>query len=161
MHRWTAAFLGIFAVLPLHAQERGHPISLDSGTVVRLRWLDGREKAVLLAPLDTDSAMVRYCRYPSPVCGKATINPPRARSIDQLAGVDVRRGSHTVRGALIGAAGGTVGLLVLMRLAAGGIGDGPQLSGGEQAGALALMAGVWGGIGALIGASSDKWQPVQ
>jgi hypothetical protein len=160
MRRWTAALLGILAALPLHAQERGHPIILDSGTVVRLRWLDGREKAVLLAPLDADSAMVRYCRYPSPVCGGNTINPPRARFIAQLAGVDVRRGSHTVRGALIGAGAGAVGALVMMRLA-GELGDGPNLSSGQQAGVLALMAGVWGGIGALIGAMSDKWQPVQ
>jgi hypothetical protein len=157
MRLWMAALLGILAALPLHAQKAGHPVRLDSGTVVRLRWLDGREKAVLLAPLDPDSAMVRYCRYPSPVCGESTINPPRARSIDQLAGVDVRRGSHTVRGALIGAGAGTIGTLAILWVARG-LGDVPQRSSSQEAGALAVAAAVWGGIGALIGATSDKWR---
>jgi hypothetical protein len=150
-----AGLLLMFAAGPVLAQEGRAPLHLDSGSVVRLHWPDGREKARLLAPLEWDSTMVRYCRYPSPVCGRSTINPPRMRPVSELSRVEVRRGSRTVRGALIGAGFGT--LAGLFALWARGLGDGPPLSSGQRALTVAGSAAGWSGFGALIGAMSDNW----
>jgi hypothetical protein len=45
MWRWTGVVLGGLAVTPLFAQQPQRPSELDSGTVVRLHWPEGREKA--------------------------------------------------------------------------------------------------------------------
>jgi hypothetical protein len=154
--RWCmAGVLLVFTAGPVVAQEGRAAWHLDSGSVVRLHWPDGREKARLLAPLEWDSTLVRYCRYPSPVCGPSTINPPRMRPVRELTRVDVRRGSRTVHGALIGAGFGTVGGLFM--LWGRGLGDAPPLSSSQRALTVAAFAGVWGAFGALIGAMSDNW----
>ena len=133
-------------------------VQLDSGTIVRLRWTGGRERARLLTPLAPDSATVRYCRYPSPVCGGTTLNPVRARPLRELAGLDIRRGSRAGPGALIGAGIGTVGgLLVILGQA---FSDRPALSTGDQVLIVASLAGAWAGLGALVGAASDDWARV-
>jgi hypothetical protein len=90
MRRWTTVFLGLFAVTPLLAQQAPPPPRLDSGAVVRLHWPDGSERARLLAPLGRDTVLVRYCRYPSPVCGESTLNPRRTRPVGDLARLEVR-----------------------------------------------------------------------
>ena len=158
MRRWTAVFLGFFAVMPLLAQEVRKPLNLDSGTVVRLHWADRSEKARLLAPLGRDSALVRYCRYPSPVCGESTLNPPRMRPVGDLARLEMRRGSRTGRGALIGAGLGTLGGLLVLHTQ--GLSDAPRLSGNQQIMTVGVSAAIWGGLGALIGAASDNWETV-
>ena len=154
----TVGLLLMFAAGPVLAQEGRAPLHLDSGSVVRLHWPDGREKARLLAPLEWDSTVVRYCRYPSPVCGASTINPPRMRPVRELTQVDVRRGSRTARGALIGAGFGTLGGLFL--LWAQGLGDGPPLSGSQRVLTVAAVATGYSAFGALIGAMSDNWAVV-
>jgi hypothetical protein len=159
MRRCTAGLLLVLAAAPLLAQEARAPLRLDSGSVVRLTWADGREKARLLAPLEWDSTLVRYCRYPSPVCGESTINPPRMRPVSELTRVEVRRGSRTGRGALIGAAFGTVGGLFVLYTQ--GLSDGPPLSRNQQVLTVAVIAAAWSGIGAVIGAGSDNWAPVR
>jgi hypothetical protein len=157
MRRYTALLLGFFVATPLLAQEAREPLKLDSGTIVRLQWADGREKARLLAPFRWDSALVRYCRYPSPVCGESTLNPPRMRPVGDLRRVEVRRGSRTGRGALIGAGFGTLGGLLVLHTR--GLSDAPALSRDEQILTLAVMAATWSALGALIGAASDNWAP--
>jgi hypothetical protein len=158
MRRWTALLLGCFTVTPLLAQDVQPPGGLDSGTVVRLHWPDRREKARLLAQLRLDSGVVRYCRYPSPVCGESTVNPTRVRSVRDLARVDVRRGSRTGRGALIGAGIGTLGGLVGLVLQ--GFSDAPASSTGQQVLTVVVLAGTWSALGALAGAASDNWESV-
>ena len=157
MRHCMAGLLWIFAAGPAFAQEARPPLDLDSGRVVRLHWTGGTEKARLLAPLEWDSTLVRYCRYPSPVCGASTINPPRMRPVSELTRVEVRRGSRTVRGALIGAGFGSLGGLFV--LYAQGFGDGPSLSRNQQVLTVAGIAAGWSAIGALIGAASDNWAP--
>jgi hypothetical protein len=49
-----------------------------------------------------DSSLVRYCRYPSPVCGTSNLNPSQARSVRDLTSLESRRGSHSGQGALVG-----------------------------------------------------------
>jgi hypothetical protein len=159
----TAVLMALLAATGLLAQETERQGShdwtaLDSGMVVRLHWNDGTQKARLLAPLRPGSSEVRYCRYPSPVCGPSTINPPQARPVADLTRLEVRRGSRTGRGALVGAGVGAVGGLLI--ILGHGLSDRPALSGGEQFLAVALTAAVWSGLGALVGASLDNWQAV-
>jgi hypothetical protein len=155
---WTTVFLGFFSATPLLAQELQRPvrIELDSGTVVRLHWFDGPEQARLVAPFAWDSAVMRYCRYPSPVCGDSTLNQPRVRSVQNLACLNVRRGSRTGRGALIGAGIGVLGGLVV--LVGQGVSDAPALSTGRQVLTVAALAGIWSALGALTGAAADNWE---
>jgi hypothetical protein len=159
MRYWTV-LIGLLAAVPLHAQQAQPPVTLDSATVVRLHWTDGREKARLLAPLGPGTVLIRYCRYPSPVCGESTINPPRSRSPRDLTRVDLRRGSQTMRGALIGAGFGALVTIATLRLA-DAIGDAPRQTDGQQVLTVVTAAGVWGAIGALIGAHSDRWVPLR
>ena len=159
----TAALIAMLAATRLPAQDTprqaGHDwTGLDSGMVVRLHWKDGTQKARLLAPFRPGSSEVRYCRYPSPVCGASTINPPQARSVADLTRLEVRRGSRTGRGALVGAGVGAVGGLLI--ILGHGLSDRPALSGSEQFLAVALTTAVWSGLGALVGASLDNWQAV-
>ena len=156
---WLAGSLAATSVLTAQ-DSAGDPAraQLDSGAVVRLRWTDGQERARLLAPLTPDSATVRYCRYPSPVCGSTTLNPVRTRPIRELTGLEIRRGSRAGHGALIGAGIGTVGgLLVLLGR---GFSDQPALSTGTRIVIVASLAGAWAGLGALVGAASDDWARV-
>ena len=155
MRRYMAGLVWVFVAAPLLAQEAREPLNLDSGSVVRLHWADGREKARLLAPLEWNSTLVRYCRYPSPVCGEYTLNPPRMRPVSELTRLEVRRGSRTGRGALIGAGFGTLGGLFVLYTQ--GLSDGPRLSRGQQVLTVAVIAATWSGLGALIGAASDDW----
>jgi hypothetical protein len=120
--------------------------------------LDGQEKGLLLAPFDSGSALVRYCRYPSPACGESTLNPPRSRPTTDLTRIEVRRGSRTGRGALIGAAFGALGGLVV--LYGRGFGDAPATNSSEQVGTVVALAATWALVGGLIGAMSDKWEEV-
>jgi hypothetical protein len=158
MRCWMAVLLGFYPAMPLLAQEAAEPLSLDSGTVVRLHWADGSEKARLLAPLGWNSALVQYCRHPSPVCGESTLNPPRMRPVGDLARLDVRRGSRAGRGALIGAEFGTLGGLIA--LYTHGLSDAPRLSTDQQMLTVAVIAAAWSALGALIGAASDNWEPI-
>ena len=130
MRRWTAGLVCCLAAGPLLAQDGPRRVVLDSGTVVRLAWPDGREKARLVAPLEPSSPDVRYCRYPSPVCGELTLNPPQARPVRDLTGIEVRRGSRTGRGALIGAGAGVLGGLAY--LVGSAYGDRPAQSTGRR-----------------------------
>jgi hypothetical protein len=136
MRRWTTVFLGIFAAVPLLAQESQAP--LDSGTVVRLHWAGGRETARLLAPLGWDSAPVRYCLHPSPVCGDSTLNPRRMRPVGDLVQLEVRRGPRIGRGALIGAGFGTLGGLLVLYTQ--GLSDAPRSSTDPQMLTVAVLA---------------------
>lgn len=159
----TAALIALLAATDLSGQEpprqRGQDwAGLDSGTVVRLHWNDATEKATLLAPLGRDSSLVRYCRYPSPVCGASTINPAKARPVGDLSRLEIRRGNRVGRGALIGAGVGAVcGVLILLGHA---LSEGAPMSGSEQVLAVAFSAAVGGGFGALVGSFSDNWQAV-
>ena len=139
------------------AQARLDPIKLDSGTVVRFHWNDGSEKARLLAPLGVDS-LVRYCGYPASSCGSSSQNPARARPLSQLNRLDLRRGAHTGRGALIGAGVGAVGgLLILLGYS---LSDRLAPSAGEQVLTVGFTTAVWTGLGALVGASLDNWERI-
>jgi hypothetical protein len=138
--------------------QQAQRVTLDSGTVVRLHWNDGKQKARLLAPLGPDSTLVRYCRYPSPVCGVSTSNPPQTRSINDLTRVDARRGSRTGRGALIGAGVGASGSLLM--LLGHSLSDRPAPSTEQVVLTSTLIIATWSGLGALVGGSSDNWETV-
>lgn len=140
--------------IPLRAQTPS-TLPLDSGTVVRFRWADGRrESAILLAPVAADSAWLRYCHYPAPSCGPGTLNPPRAEPRAGLRSIEVRHGHQAARGAALGAAiGGGLGTLAWVLAEHT---DATQGSTGWLI-PLGLLEGT--GFGALIGAFSDRWVP--
>jgi hypothetical protein len=163
MRSYPAAVIASLAATSLPAQQIDagtgfNRIELDSGTVVQFHWRDKAEKARLLAPLGPASSEVRYCRYPAPSCGTSDLNPPKARSLTDLTRLDVRKGSQVGRGALLGAAGGLAGgLLIILGY---GLSDRPAPLPVHQALIVGSTTVVWTGLGALIGAALDKWQPV-
>lgn len=117
-------------------------ILLDSGTVVQFR---------------PASSEARYCRYPAPSCG-SDMNPARARPLNDLSRLDIRHGSRVGRGALLGAAGGLAGgLLIILGY---GLSDRIAPTAGEQILIVGSVTLVWTGLGALIGASFDNWKEV-
>jgi hypothetical protein len=152
-----ATLYGLAATVAVAPRVQAQVV-LDSGAVVRLRWTDGAQKARLLAPLGPDSSTVTYCVYPSPICGGSTSNPRLTRPVNALVGLEVRRGSRTGHGAFIGACVGAIGSLVV--LARDAYSDRPAASTGHQVLTAALITGVWSGLGALVGAASDNWEPV-
>lgn len=139
------------------AQARLDPVRLDSGTVVRLHWNDGTEKARLLAPLGKDS-LVRFCGYPASSCGSTSLNPVRVRPLSELSSLELRRGAQTGRGALIGAGVGAAGGLLL--LLSYSLSDRLAPSVSEQVLTVGFTTAVWSGLGALVGASLDNWEAV-
>ncbi len=124
---------------------------------MRFHWRNGSEKARLLAPLAPASSEARYCQYPASSCGSG-LNPVRTRPLSDLKRLDLRHGSRVGRGALLGAAGGlTGGLLIILGYA---LSDRIAPSAAEQALTVGGVTLVWTGLGALIGASLDNWKAV-
>jgi hypothetical protein len=163
MRPCSAALIALLSATPLTAQETSPKVAhdrigLDSGTVVRFHWINGTEKAMLLAPFGPESSLVRYCRYPAPACGTSDLNPSRARSLSDLSRLEVRQGSQVGRGALIGAGVGALGGLLL--ILGYSLSDRVAPSTSEQVLTVGLTTAVWSGLGALIGASLDSWEPV-
>jgi hypothetical protein len=153
----TAGLLLFASLATSLAGQSPATLPLDSGTVVRFRWTDGRrESAVLLTPFAVDSTRVRYCRYPAPRCGPGTLNPARTGPTAELRAIEVRHGHDTGRGATLGAlVGGGLGTLAWVL----------AQHTGESHGSvgwlipLGLLEGA--GMGALIGAFSDRWVPIR
>jgi hypothetical protein len=138
------------------AQGPVHAVRLDSGTVVRLHWAGSRPvRATLLTPLGPQTDTVRFCRYPSPQCGPASINPPRERSLAGLERIEVRQRGRIGRRALFGAG---IGVLV------GGVALGmaeslgeTRLSTGRQLVLMSVSVASISAIGALLDLGSDRW----
>ena len=158
MRACSAALLTCLAATSLSAQQidTGR-IQLDSGAVVRFHWRNGSEKARLLAPIGPGSSEVRYCRYPAPSCG-SDVNPGRARPLNTLDGLDIRRGSRAGRGALVGGAAGLAGSLLL--ILGESLSDRPVSDDVPRVVFVGTITAVWTGLGALIGASLDNWKAV-
>lgn len=161
MRALSAAFLTCLATTSLSSQQIDklafRRIQIDSGTVVRFHWRNGSEKARLLAPLGPGSSAARYCRYPAPSCG-SDVNPARARPLNDLSRLDIRHGSRAGRGALLGAAGGLAGgLLIILGY---GLSDRLAPTASEQVLIVGGVTLVWTGLGTLIGASFDNWKEV-
>jgi hypothetical protein len=161
MHTWAGPLHSALFVLGLavsSAFAQGAPATLDSGAVVRLTWREQpRRIGRLLTPLQPTSDSVTYCRYPGPPCRSGSPSGVESRSISGLVRVEVHRGSHGGRGALIGAG---VGVAVLgLGRAAFADRDSPAPWTGERvAGAITFVA-LSAGVGALIGRSSARWTP--
>jgi hypothetical protein len=60
------------------------------------------------------------------------------------------------RGALIGAAIGTLGGLIV--LVGQGLSDAPAVSTRAQVLTVGVLAGTWSALGALAGAGADNWE---
>lgn len=124
--------------------------------MVRLTWTGSPPlRATLLAPLESQTDTVRYCRYPSPQCGVGSINPARQRSVAGLERIEVRQpgriGHRTLLGAGIGLLLG--GLAVEM---AESLGE-TRLSGGQKVVLMSAGVASMSAVGALLDLGSDRW----
>lgn len=160
----AAAVCGAWLAAPvpcLSGQAFRMQTTLDSGTLVRLHFDSGSVVAGrLLAPLAADSGTIRYCLYPRPRCTAMAGRNYAEASTASIRHIEVQRGTHAVRGAIIGAAVGAAALIV-MSYAAGLGAKTPSEVGGVAQWTLGLAVGLAfpAGIGALFGSQSPRWGP--
>ena len=154
--RLSAALLTVvIAAAPAAAQD-----SLAPGTLVRLRLssqkhIEGRT----LAPWAPSSTTLLLCGVPSSC--RATIDRGvLSIALDSIVGVETARGTHLARGALIGAAAGTViGVAAYVFVFAEArcvdcVDQGsPEL-------VIPLSTAVFTVLGAATGAGVPRWRPV-
>ena len=149
----------IFLLLPsvLRPQEPAGSQPIPSGTAVRLTWAENqREAAVLLAPLDATTETLRYCQYPAPACLTYAPSDTLQRPIADLRFVEIRHGNQAKRGAIIGAAAGAGGtVLVILGTAEAR----PAGQTGRAVFTVLAYGAIWGALGALIGSGFDQWIP--
>lgn len=126
---------------------------LDSGAVVRMTFSTGRrEVGRLIAPFGPDSVLLRYCPYlqsSCPVSGDRRTQVP-AMGVARL---DVRQGTHSRTGAILGA------VLSVPLMYVGFSGLEQNLSGWRAAGLVAVGVVCSTGWGALVGSWLDAWKP--
>jgi hypothetical protein len=155
--RWSWAVL-ILGFAGRAASAQGVPVTqpLDSGSVVRLMWhREPPRVGKLLAPLQSASDSVAYCRYPGPACSSTSTSGMEIRPTADLTRVEISHGSRAGRGALIGAGVG-VAVLGLGRLAFADQ-DSPAPWTGERVAGAITFVGISTGVGALIGRGSTRW----
>jgi hypothetical protein len=86
------------------------------------------------------------------------VNPARAKPLNTLDGLDIRRGSRAGRGALVGGAAGLAGSLLI--IFGESLSDRPARDDIQRVVLVGTITAAWTGIGALIGASLDDWKAV-
>ena len=145
-HQNALLIAALAAVTPisLAAQDSLVHATIDSGTLVRVRLESGAlVRGRLVEPLTPSSTVIRFCRYPAPVC----TNPSDTITIQRfptssLRSVEVKRGSHWAIGALVG---GLIG---------GGL---MAVASGSQSDYVAVGVVSIGVLGAVIGGGSPRW----
>jgi hypothetical protein len=158
--------LGLFGILlagtpaaaPAQAQLVYFP--LDSGTVVRLHPLRAGGATIsgaLLEPFAPESTRFVYCAARPGPCRWNLAQHRRITLAADVRRVDVRRGSRSTQGALIGMAvlvGGSAAFCALTDTGGCDPADGGFIS------YVALPSALLGAaIGAVIGGGVPKWQP--
>ena len=128
---------------------------LDSGAVVRMHFVEGGTQVGRLAePLESVDSAILYC--PGRV-GWCTGPAPVERPLMDVVHLDVQRGTHAKRGALIGAGVG-LGLVAWAVLSRGIGGDGhSERKPVATAFGLASVVGVPTLIGAVLGSHHSNW----
>jgi hypothetical protein len=144
------------AAWPAQASVAQDRAPLDSGEVVKLHWAAGSQvTARLLAPLDSGTTSIVYCRAAAIVCGAGTVNPAQRRPRRELIRVDIAQGHRVAHGAAIGALVGVAWGALVMYAAVQS--ESPRAL--NPVAALPIGAGLGIGIGAAIGAVSRRWVP--
>ena len=130
-----------------------------AGTIVRLSWKTAEvEAARLLAPLDSTTDTLRFCRYPAMACLATMPQDTIHRSLADLRSLEVRRGNQARRGMVIGAAAGASATLLLITTTAE---QQPAGQSGRAVATVLIYGAIWGAIGALVGSGFDRWIPAQ
>jgi hypothetical protein len=131
-------------------------LTLDSSVVVRLHLRTSRvEAGRLVAPFAPDSVVFRYCRYPAPPCQVGSTNYAERLARDVTA-VDIRTGTQTATGALLG---GLVGAGVAALGIAFASSFEEDVTTGQILGISFFSLGIFGGVGAGIGSGISNWGP--
>ncbi|MGH7673694.1 MAG: hypothetical protein ACREMV_00355 [Gemmatimonadales bacterium] len=149
---WIVGFACLLAPA-VAAQQRPVTRTIDSGVVVRLRFIQGAPETVrLLAPFAPDSAHFTYCPATIMTCRPGAdfvrVTTP-ARDVRR---VDIHHPAQTGRGAVAGGIAGA-GLGVGLCIRGDGCSADEILVVGVLLGALGM------GIGALFGAAAGGWGP--
>jgi hypothetical protein len=140
---------------PLAAQDRAGQL-LDSGRVVRVHLAAGRTAVgKLLIPFTPTSATLRYCAYKSPGC-RNSLDLVHEIPADSIVALDVRVGTHALRGAVIGGLVGTALTAWVVALADGLSENDSGVNGAPVSIGIALPTAV----GGAFGSASPKWKRV-
>jgi hypothetical protein len=147
----SVGFLGAPAVA-----QTPVPARLDSGTLVRLRLLDGSlVHGRLVRSFAADSQRVVVCPYRRPPCERVTEPAVRTVQTDLIKQLDIARGTRAGRGAAIGAGAGIV-IALVMGPVIDGLSEQPRSDHGMLVLSGALGGAVWG---AVIGSTVVVWAP--
>ena len=154
--RLSAAFFAlVIAGAPAAAQD-----TLTAGTLVRIRLssqkhIEGRT----LAPWAPSSTTLLLCGVPRSCRG--TFDPGvLAVARDSIVGVETARGTHLARGALIGAAAGTVIGVAAYVFVFSEARCVDCVDPGSPELVIPLSAAVFTVLGAATGAGVPRWRPV-
>jgi hypothetical protein len=137
------------------AQDRLVSQPLDSGALVRVHFDgDSHRRVRLLSPFAPASPHMAFCDYTRPLC-PSSASPAESVSVAALRRVEIPRGTHAGRGALIGAVVGAA----TFYLGAGFAEYGCECDRYDTR--LFVITGVLGGavVGALIGSMVKIWAP--
>ena len=131
-----------------------------AGEHVRLRRLDGAVvTGRLAAPLDPNTATVAICPLGALACPRPDSSSIVRAPLNELARIEVRRGAHVGRGALIGASIVALGTVLTLATWESADSPGPSTTGWVvgTAGAAAFGASV----GAILGSTAGRWRRIR
>jgi hypothetical protein len=129
---------------------------INASSKAKVRLVEGG-RGTLFSPT-ADSSSVGFERSEFLNRGGNTVNLASPFEVNQVREIQVKVGSHTGKGAKIGAGvGAALALIGVIALS----GD-PYLSPttGEAATGVVVWTGIGAGVGALIGAASPRWKTV-
>jgi hypothetical protein len=142
------------------ASAQGLPSApIDSGTLVRLHFVTKQEpmRGRLLETFTPSSLQLTFCRFATNPC--ASLADPHARTIPatDVERIEVARGNHLLRGAVIGTLVGAAVAGVFIAVA-NGVCDTSDCEATGKTFALTTI-GLSLGIGLLFGSQSLTWKP--
>ena len=152
------AIIGVLiaAAATASAQVPLTPTAVDSGQLVRIHTAHSVVLGRLTSRFQVADAALHYCRYPGPPClGINDSAAVRTMPTTALLRLEVPRGSHWRRGALVGGVFGVgTGYLLLRGF---GCADCSPVSTPRAVAGVVLSGLMWGGIGALVGSAFPRW----
>jgi hypothetical protein len=167
LQRGARRILGLLAAgllgLAHAAIAQGHPVpvSLDSGTLIRVQVPGQEVIGRLVVAHRLPDTTFRFCRYPGPPCTDPGDSVAiRSLPLHAIHALDVQSGTQWKRGAAIGGfIGGVLGGLAAAYAVEMCEGSCPS---GSSATVIGVFGGglMFGGFGALWGSAFPRWKHV-